>query len=481
MAARESMGAVDHAWLRMDRPANLMIITGVFIFRESMDFQRLTHVIETRFLRFHRFRQRVTDYSGTSGTWEDDPSFDIRRHVKRVALPGAADKVELEAYVSERMGEPLDHDKPMWEFHLVENYREGAAVVVRIHHCYADGIALIGVTLGITDEEPDPAEPAEAADHFHAHDNDVIHALFQPLESAAGSVYDVGRGLLNAGLNLTRHPGKALDYARYGLRFTTESTELTLLPADSPTRFKGTPGPIKRAVWAEPISLEEVKAIGHAIGCSVNDVLLASVTAALRAYLLEKGESVDGVEVRAVVPVNMRSEAPGEQLGNQFGLVFLSLPVGVANPLERAYELKRRMRELRNSTQPVFALALMNVTGMGPQALQDFVVGLLSQKASAVMTNVPGPQQPRYLAGCKIDEQMFWVPQSGDIGMGVSILSYNGRVHFGLVTDAGLVPDPERIISRFGEEFERLLLTTLMEADWGPPPEGHRPIGPKRG
>ncbi|MBA1147495.1 wax ester/triacylglycerol synthase family O-acyltransferase [Ectothiorhodospiraceae bacterium WFHF3C12] len=478
MAARESMGAVDHAWLRMDRPANLMIITGVLIFREPMDFQRLTHVIETRFLRFHRFRQRVVNYSGTSGTWEDDPNFDIRRHVKRVALPGDAGKVELEDYVSDRMGEPLDHDKPMWEFHLVENYREGAAVVVRIHHCYADGIALIGVTLGITDDEPNPAEPADSPRHFHAHENDVIHALFQPLENAVESTYDLGRGVLNAGLGLARNPRKALAYARYGWRFTTESTELTLLPADSPTRFKGTPGPIKRAVWAEPISLEEVKAIGHAIGCSVNDVLLASVTAALRAYLIEKGDSVEAAEVRAIVPVNMRAEVPGESLGNHFGLVFLSLPVGIANPLERAYELKRRMRELRSSTQPVFALALMNVTGMGPQAFQDFVVGLLSQKASAVMTNVPGPQQPRYLAGVKIDEQMFWVPQSGDIGMGVSIFSYNGRVHFGMSTDAGLVPDPERIIARFGEEFERLVLTTLMEVDWDAPSEGHRPIGP---
>jgi len=471
------MSSVDHAWLRMDRPVNLMIITGVFIFREPVDLHALTHVIETRFLSFHRFRQRVSDLSSTSAMWEDDPDFDIRRHVRRVALPGDAGKVELEEYVSELMGTPLDHAKPMWEFHLVENYRKGAAVVVRIHHCHADGIALIRVLLGITDATPEMAEVPEPPTSSAEHD-DFIHALFEPLESAVETTVGLGRGLLSAGLDLTRHPGKAVDYLRYGLRFTAESAELTLMPADSPTRFKGQPGPMKRAVWAEPLSLTEVQAISHVLGCSVNDVLLSSVTAALRAYLLEKGDSADGVEFRAVVPVNMRSESSDSGLGNRFGLVFLSLPVGVANPLERVYELKRRMRELRSSTQPVFALALMNVTGAGPQVFQDFVVGLLSQKASAVMTNVPGPREPRYLAGVQIDEQMFWVPQSGDVGMGVSIFSYHGRVHFGLATDAGLVPDPERIISRFGEEFEQLLLTTLMEADWGEPPEGHRPMGP---
>ena len=473
------MDAVDHAWLRMDRPANLMVITGVFIFREPVDFAALTRVIETRFLRFHRFRQRVVETSSTSGAWEDDPNFDIRRHVRRIALPGEAGKDELQDYVSDLMGTPLDHSKPLWEFHLVENYAEGAAVVVRIHHCYADGIALMGVIFGITDGESEPAAWPEPAAGGERHGTDAIHALFQPLESAVSTTLGLGRGLLNAGLDLTRHPGKAVDYARYGLRFTTESTELTLMPADSPTRFKGKPGPVKRAVWAEPLSLFEVRTIGHALGCSINDVLLSCVTGALRAYLQERGDPLEGVEVRALVPVNMRGAAvPGEELGNRFGLVFLSLPVGMSNPLERTFELKRRMLELRTSTQPVFALALMNVTGRGPQMLQDFVVDLLSQKVSAVMTNVPGPQEPRYLAGAKIDQQMFWVPQSGDVGMGVSIFSYNGRVHFGLTTDAGLVPDPERIISRFGEEFEQLLLTTLMQAEWGEPTEGHGPIGP---
>lgn len=479
MAARERMSGIDHAWLRMERPTNLMMITGVFILRDRLALETLRQVIATRFLHFRRFRQRVV--SGVSGSWwEDDPYFDVRRHVVRVALPGEAGKAELEELVSDLMATPLDRSKPIWQYYLVEGYQGGSAVVARIHHCYADGIALAQVLLGMTDAAATdfhivPAEPVHVG---HA-DGDFVHRLFQPMEHAAEATVGLGRGVFSRTAALAANPLKALGYAGYGFRFTSESAALTLMPGDSPTRFKGRPGPIKRAVWAEPLPLSEVRSIGHALGCSINDVLLASAAGALREYLIDRGDSVEGVEMRAVVPVNMRMAPVGAELGNRFALVFLSLPLYIANPLERIYHLKQQMHRLRHSTQPVYTMALMLVTGSGPQMLQDFVVSLLSQKASAVMTNVPGPQQQRYLGGAAIDEIMFWVPQSGDIGMGVSIMSYNGRVHFGLATDVGLVPDPDKIIDRFGEQFEQLLLTTLMQVDWGPSSERHEPIGPR--
>lgn len=481
MARRERMSSVDHAWLRMERPVNLMMITSVFILRERLDLETLRQVIATRFLRFRRFRQRVVAASYAGASWEDDPHFDLRRHVTRTALPGEGGKAELEELVGELMGTPLDHNKPIWQYYLIEDYQGGSALISRIHHSYGDGIALAEVLLGITDPLAEaPAAPASSPDDSHEQ-ADFIHRLFQPLESAAETTLGLGQGLLTTGLQLARTPLKTFDYARYGLRFTAEATALTLMPGDTPTRFKGSLGPIKRAAWGEPLPLSEVRTIGHALGCSINDVLLASVTGALRDYLLEKGDPVvTAAEIRAVVPVNMRTGPVGPELGNRFALVFLTLPLHIGNPLERVYHLKRQMQALRRSTQPVFTLALMNVTGRGPQQLQDFVVDLLSQKASAVMTNVPGPQQLRYLGGTAIEEIMFWVPQSGNIGMGVSILSYNGRVHFGLATDAGLVPDPENIINRFRGQFEQLLLTTLMQADWGPVPGQHEPIGPRR-
>jgi WS/DGAT/MGAT family acyltransferase len=209
-----------------------------------------------------------------------------------------------------------------------------------------------------------------------------------------------------------------------------------------------------------------VKAVGKALDASVNDVLLSSVAGALREYLVDKGDAVDGVSVRALVPVNLRPLEKAYRLGNQFGLVFLDLPLGIANPVERLYAVRANMRALKGSLQPVLTLGLLAAVGAGPKLLQDQLLQALSRNGTAVMTNVPGPQFPLYVAGAMIDGFMFWVPQAGDIGMGVSILSYNGSVQFGLISDRGLVPDPENVIRRVRPEFEKLTLTALMAPDW---------------
>jgi hypothetical protein len=160
--------------------------------------------------------------------------------------------------------------------------------------------------------------------------------------------------------------------------------------------------------------------------------------------------------------VNLRPAGQGHNLGNHFGLVFLDVPLGMDHPLERLYETRRRMSALKGSYQPMIALALLSAVGHGPRMVQEQVTHLLSANASAVMTNVPGPQSPLYLAGRRIAGIEFWVPQSGGIGMGISILSYDGRIQFGVITDAGLVPDPQRIVERFGDEFDKLMWLTLM-------------------
>jgi diacylglycerol O-acyltransferase len=171
------------------------------------------------------------------------------------------------------------------------------------------------------------------------------------------------------------------------------------------------------------------------------------------------------VVIRALVPVNLRSQDEAHRLGNKFGLVFLELPIGIANPVERLYAVRTNMLALKGSYQPVIALGILAAMGAGPQVLQERLLAMLAKNATAVMTNVPGPQQPLYFAGARIDRLMFWVPQSGDIGMGVSIMTYAGDVQFGLITDRSLCPDPERVIQSFAPEFEKLALATLM-APW---------------
>jgi WS/DGAT/MGAT family acyltransferase len=255
---------------------------------------------------------------------------------------------------------------------------------------------------------------------------------------------------------LLQHPGRALDYAQTSALTMTEAARLLSMSPEPQTRFRGPLGLSKRVAWSDPLPLDAVKAVGRSLDCTVNDVLLAAAAGALRGYLAAHHDAVQGLEIRVVVPVNLRAAQGAQALGNEFGLVFLTLPVGVADPVERVRAVHARMLALRDSPQPLFLLGLLGFAGQGPRALQDQLLQILGSHATAVMTNVPGPRQRLRLAGAEIEQQMFWVPQAGDIAMGASLLSYAGHVQFGLMTDAGLVRDPERIVDRFAVELGRL-------------------------
>ena len=460
---REKMSAVDTAWLRMDRPHNLMMICGVLLFRERLSLARLRRVIEERFVVFRRFRQRPVEVPGMA-MWETDRHFSVERHVVHTALPGKAGRRELQDLVSRLATTPLDPARPLWQFHLVDNYDGGSAVVCRMHHSYADGIALVRVMLSMTDAGPKgpPAMPFAPRPRRSPDPDDALGQLLAPFSGVVQTAMKLGGTLVEKGVELWTDPARAVALAGQGTALTAELAKLALMPQDSPTRFKGPPGVAKEVAWTPPLPLDEVKAIGRALGASVNDVLLSCVAGALRAYLVDKGDDVRDVVLRALVPVNLRPIEKAYKLGNQFGLVFLDLPIGIENPIERLYAVRANMAALKGSYQPILALGLLAAMGSGPRALQDVVLQMLARNATSVMTNVPGPQQPLYLAGARIDSLMFWVPQSGDIGMGVSIISYDGKVQFGLITDRGLCPDPETISGRFDAEFEKLVLITLM-------------------
>jgi WS/DGAT/MGAT family acyltransferase len=463
---REKISAVDTAWLRMDRPSNLMMICGVLIFAERIRVGRVARVIEERFLKFHRFRQRPVPGLGAT-YWVGSSSFSIDDHIERVALPGDGSTAELQALVSSLASTPLDPDRPLWQFHVVEDFAGGSAIIVRIHHCYADGIALVRVLLSMTDAAPagPPAMPFKAPPRRGADAEDPLAELLRPVSGVLKLARKVGATLVEKGADIWRDPSKATTLAEQGGALTAEIAKLALMPQDAATRFKGTPGVEKRVAWAQPIPLDEVKAVSKALGASVNDVLLSCVAGALRGYLAAKGDVTEDVMVRALVPVNLRPLEKAYRLGNQFGLVFLELPLGIDNPVERLYAVRANMNGLKDSFQPILALGLLAAMGAGPRLLQEQLLQLLARNATAVMTNVPGPQQPLYFARARIERFLFWVPQSGDIGMGVSILSYAGQVQFGLIADRTLVPDPEDIIARFAPEFEKLVLTALM-APW---------------
>jgi len=470
MPKRVRMSPVDTAWLRMDSPGNLMMIVGVDVFEGACDLPRMQRVLETQLLQYRQFRSRVVqDASGA--WWEEDENFDIGHHLVRIGLPGRGGKAELQKLVAQLAGQGLDPLKPLWQFHLVENYDGGHALIVRIHHCIADGIALMGVLMGMTTSDPDADDATPERRRTRAGDaGNLVEDWLRPFTAATvralDATGDIAATVLQASTRAIDDPEAAAEaasgYARIAARVTRDVAELALMDSDTPTSLKGKPCGSKVVAWNEPLPLSDVKAVGKALGSSVNDVLLSCVTGAIRGYLLERGEDLGNAELRAMVPVNLRPPGLPKSLGNKFGLAPLLLPIGIASPVERVLEVRKRMSEMKDGYLPVLAMAVLGLAGVVPRAVQAQLLDVFERKATAVMTNVPGPLQARYMAGAKLKQMMFWVPQSGDIGVGVSILSYNGGVQFGLVTDRKLCAKPQDIIDRFAPEFEQLVYSVLL-------------------
>ncbi len=473
MSHRERMSPVDTAWLRMDSPGNLMMIVGVIVIDGPCDEPRLRNVLQEHLLPFFQFRARVVQ--DTAGAWwEEDEDFDLDRHLVRIGLPGKGGTRELQKLVAQLAGQALDPQRPLWQFHLVENYDHGHALIVRIHHCVGDGIGLMGVVMGMTSSSPDrDAEAPAPKQRRGSRKGGLVEQWLQPFTDAAVKAIDAGGDLagrmLAASSSVIADPNVATEAAAEAARIvgqvTRDATALALMDNDTRTSLKGKPSGSKVVAWNEPLPLSDVKAVGRALGCSVNDVLLSCAAGAIRSYLVECGEAIDGAELRAMVPVNLRRPGAPRTLGNKFGLVPLLLPIGIDDPLVRVMTVRSRMNELKDGYTAVLALAVLGAAGMAPRLLQKQVLDLLASKATAVMTNVPGPQHALYMAGGRLRQMMFWVPQSGDIGVGVSILSYDGGVQFGLVTDKKLCPRPQAIIERFAPEFEKLLYAVLL-APW---------------
>ena len=472
LASTERMSRVDTAWLRMDNDVNLMMIVGVWLLQPAITCEALSERVVDKLLKYGRFRQKVVE-DAMGANWVADEDFDLSRHLVRHTLKrrrGQSERAALQALVGTLSTTPLDHGHPLWQFHFIEHYEGGSALVARIHHCIADGIALISVMLSITDGGMDPPErKRRKAEQEGEHDwlTDAVVKPFTDLTVKAIGMY--GSGVAKS-MEMLANPYQplfgSLDMARSGYQVVSDVAAMALMPDDSPTRLKGKPVGIKHVAWGEPISLDDVKVIGKALNCSVNDVLLACVAGAIGRYLRELGEDPHGKEIRAMVPVNLRPLEKAYQLGNRFGLVPLVLPIGIENPIERVYAVRARMNELKGSYQPLLAFAVLAVAGLLIKPAQDALLNMFAKKATAVMTNVPGPAKPLKLCGSTLRQTMFWVPQSGNIGVGVSILSYGGGVQFGLITDERLCPKPQEIIDRFEPEFEKLVMVTLM-LPWG--------------
>ncbi|MBP7915105.1 MAG: wax ester/triacylglycerol synthase family O-acyltransferase [Vitreoscilla sp.] len=462
----ERMSRVDTAWLRMDNDANLMMIVGVWLVEPELRLDEVRERVQERLLKYDRFRQKVVEDT-MGATWVEDGSFDIADHVlgeDLILQPGQSPVEALKVRVGHLAATPLASDRPRWEIRLVERLDAGrSALIIRIHHCIGDGIALTSVMLSITDGgKPPPERKHREPEGEHDWVADLLKPVTDLTIKAIGLTGDGMAKSVELMANPVQPLAGGMEIARVGYQVISDAAAMALMPDDSPTVLKGKATPGKRVAWGEPLPLEEVKAVGQAFGASINDVLLTAVAGAIGDYLRAHGDDPTGKEIRAMVPVNLRPLDQAWRLGNKFGLVPLVLPVGIANPIERLGAVRARMNDLKGGYQPVMAFALLAVAGLLIKPMQDALLNLFAKKATAVMTNVPGPREELKFNGRTIKQLLFWVPQSGDIGVGVSILSYAGGVQFGLITDDVLCPDPDDIIARFRPEFDKLLYLSLM-------------------
>jgi diacylglycerol O-acyltransferase / wax synthase len=442
--SRSRMSSADAAWLHMDGPANLMIITGVMWFDERLDWKRVRDVIDRRLVtRYPKLRQRVVE-TPRGPLWQDDEDFDLDLHLHHRALPGPGDHAALQRYVGELMSIPLDRAKPLWQYYLVDGYGAGSALVLRMHHCIADGISILRLVLSMTDQHPD--EEAVELDDLPARRRRGLLA----------SAWTTGGAALSTGLHLATNPSKVADAARAGLHGGATLARLVAKPADPATTLKGELSRVKHAAWSQPLPLADVKAVGKSVGATVNDVLVAALAGGLRRYLQEEGSPVE--DVTAVVPFNLRplDRPVPRSLGNMFGLVYLPLPVGVPDPLERLAAVKRRMDAIKRSPEGPVSFLMLGAMGLTPAIVERQVLRAFADKGSLVVTNVPGPRTPIYFAGTRVAGMMSWVPQSGSIGLGMSILSYADQVFIGVGADAKRVPEPMALVRAFEHSFGEL-------------------------
>lgn len=458
---RTAMTSVDRAWLRMDTPENPMMISGMLILEHPVSIKRLKRTLEERFLTFHRFRQRVVN-KGDRAYWQDDPMFDLDNHLHCIALPGKAGKTELQALASDLNSTSLDFRRPLWQMHYIDNYHDGAALLVRIHHCIADGISLARVLMSLTDRSPEPKL-------------DRIAGMRKPAKPEVSATSRFLHRLVDSGQtgwqqaklfvsSVREEPNYPLKLATAAGGIAMDLIKLGFAPSEPDTSLKRQLVGRKKVGWAEPLVLAEVKQCAKILRGTVNDILLCVATGALSRHFTEQQQPVPDCGIRVAVPFNLRPlDQPIDSLGNQFGMVLVNLPIEVMDPIMCFRQVRENMNRLKRSYQAQVTYSLLDLFGRGPDILERRALDMLSNKASAVLTNVPGPRHAVYLAGSKLIQPMFWVPQSGNIGIGMSIFSYADTVQFGITVDKGIPAEPEAVMRHFQDSFQALYQAALTE------------------
>jgi len=457
------MTSMDAAFLYFEKPSLPLHIGSTLILDGEIDRETVVGHMETRIQRVPRYRELASfdPLNIAHPRWEDDPNFDVRRHIEEVPLPPKATESDLLEAIAGIHAQMLPRDRPLWKMVVISGIEGGrTGIISLVHHCMVDGVSGIELLTAVTDLQRDvepsgvePFTPAPAPGPFER----ITDAWRDATDSAMAQVADAFRWALDP-------EQQARDMKTVMSAMTSAAPQL-MRPAPS-TPFNK-PVTNKRNYAYIPMPFGEIRGIRGVLGGTINDVVLTALSGGLGAYLRSRGEATDGVELRAMVPVNVRSESDKTALGNQVSMLIAPLPIGIEDAAERHARVISGMNTLKDANQAGGFALLSRLAEQVPPYLQA-AAGYMQPNNqplfNLVCTNVPGPQIPLYFAGHLVEAHYPLVPLSMGLGLNVCLTSYNGILFWGIVADPGLVPDVRQVAEAIGQAFDALKAAAMTAA-----------------
>jgi WS/DGAT/MGAT family acyltransferase len=459
--ASDRLTGLDASFLHLEDAVSHMHVAGVMIFEGSPPpYDELLTAIERRLGLVPRYRQRLAFVPLAQGRpkWVDDPHLNLRYHVRSTALPAPGSEDQLKDLAGRVFSQQLDRDKPLWEIWLVDGLEgDRFAMLSKTHHALVDGISGVDIMSVLFDTSPEPAAPPDAGDRW----------LPRPLPSAAQLLGEalIERATVPAELArsvraVLRGPRMVAEGVRDAAVGVGAMAWAGLNPAP-PTPYNKSIGPHRRFTWVR-VNLGDIKAIKNDLGGTVNDVVLATVAGALGKHLRRRGMNTDGVELKAMVPVSVRADVERGALGNRVAAMMAPLPVWCQDPVARLDIVREELKGLKSGGQAVGAQVLTQLSGFAPATVMGQASRVMARQRffNVVVTNVPGPQIPLYLAGKRLSDTFPMVPLAKNQSLGIALLSYAGHINFGLVGDYDLMWD----LDSFAEDIRESLSELAAEA-----------------
>ncbi|MDR3417485.1 MAG: WS/DGAT domain-containing protein [Nevskia sp.] len=452
LAAGELMHSIDRAWLEMDRPRNPMVVSGLFQVDGNVTPLRFKRTLAERLLRFPRFSQRPERHHSPP-LWVTETELDLDYHIHIRRLPAAGFEPALRKAVSAELTGELDPCRPLWRAMIFTRKGRPVMVMFRAHHAVADGIALLRVLLACTDAAMRRRGPAVPAATGHPRHDGPLAPVIDRLEGANAAL-EVLHDLVAEDL---KHPGELIRHLRQGRDALGAIAHILQLPNDNPPELRLPLTGKRSLVWASDFRSTAIRRAAHARGVKINDLLMAALAGAFGSYLRGEGVAVAPEQsLRVSIPVNLRDDHLHGELGNCFGLVLLDLPVGMTDAAARLALVAERMNRLKTSGEARATLLALAAVGHLPMALEKGLVQHVADKSCAVVSNLRGPQRSVRIGGARLSNLVFWPPQSGHIGIGVSLISYAGALSVGISADTGVVKQPQRLLDELVKALREL-------------------------